>query len=152
MSLNGGPLGPSLVRAAAGAVLALSAIAAAAQPTMVRITDPISPQRVVRTVAGDCGANRFQIVIGPGVGARERAVEVQVNGDTIAAGEREKFVSRLLDGSVVMDASIAECADHQRTARARVQLLVQQPARGPRARFLEFWVSPSGEVSGVRFN
>lgn len=117
---------------------------------VVQIRDPVSPQRVARTVSGYCGPNMFQVLLNMSERAPAARLSIEVNGSAIAEDERERIFPFLPNGLYIMDASIAEC--ERDVSRARVRLLVQEPARGPAPRFLEFWLSPSGAVSGVRFN
>ena len=134
--------------------LALAPPAAADPPlTMtVQIRDPVGPQRVVRTVSGNCGPNMFRVLLSMDELAPAARIAIEVNGSAIPEDERERIFPSFRDGLYIMDASIAECERDVSAARARVRLLVQEPARGPAPRFLEFWLSPSGAVSGVRFN
>ena len=117
-----------------------------------RLSEPLGPQRVVRTVSGYCGPHRFQVVLRMDERAPEARVEVDVNGDAIPGSERARLIAQLPDGAHIMDASIAECERDEPAAKARVRLLIQEPSRGPAPRFLEFWVSPSGGLSGIGFN
>lgn len=128
-----------------------SAQLASPPETMIEIRDPVGPERVVRTFSGSCGRNRFQVVLrpdrrGPGLG------EVEVNGVAIVARERSKIVSQLWPGMFIMDATIVECGRREQATRARMRLVIQEPTRDARTRFLEFWLSPSRTVTGVRFN
>ena len=134
--------------------LALAPPAAADPPlTMtVQIRDPVSPQRVARAVSGYCGPNMFRVLLTMDEPAPAARLAIEVNGSAIAEDERARILPFLPNGLYIMDASIAECERDVSAARARVRLLVQEPARGPAPRFLEFWLSPSGAVSGVRFN
>ena len=133
--------------------LALAPAGAEPPPTLeIRILEPLRAQGVVRTVSGYCGPNRFQVVLRMHERAPAARLEVDVNGEAIPAREREKVTSHLADGSYIMDASIAECERNEQTPKARVRLLIQEPSRGPASRFLEFWVSPSRLLTGIRFN
>jgi hypothetical protein len=117
------------------------------------IIHPERPTDGVLTRSASCGARRFSITIASaGRGSPEKVQSLSVNGREVARREKAKVTNLLSATSYITDTAIPECSRISR-ASARLRLdVIDKPWSGSKARYLDFWVSPSGEVSGVKFN